>query len=353
MSYSNFSDILLRWYHNNKRNLPWRDTNNPYRIWISEIILQQTQVKQGYSYFLRFVERFPNVYELAKADEDEVLKYWQGLGYYSRARNLHKAAKSIWENGSFPNDYQSIRSLKGVGDYTAAAIASFAFGQHYAVVDGNVYRVLSRYFGIKTPIDISEGKKYYKELANELLPKDDTSPKYNQAIMDFGALQCTPLNPKCVSCPLNDSCVALSLNDVRSYPCKSKKIAISERFFNYFFIEFNKSFLMFKRGTDDIWAGLYEPLLVEQNSVLNDIEDFKKLLSPYIIYNEIPEVRILDKNIRHKLTHRTLHCNFYHIKLRELPTLINPFKGCWVNHSQLSLYAFPKVIDTIMKKYIY
>ena len=140
MSYSNFSDILLRWYHNNKRNLPWRDTNNPYRIWISEIILQQTQVKQGYSYFLRFVERFPNVYELAKADEDEVLKYWQGLGYYSRARNLHKAAKSICENGSFPNDYQSIRRLKGVGDYTAAAIASFAFGQHHAVVDGNVYR---------------------------------------------------------------------------------------------------------------------------------------------------------------------------------------------------------------------
>ena len=202
---NNFGRILIEWYQNNRRDLPWRRTKNPYLIWISEIILQQTRVAQGYDYYQRFVKRFPDVFSLADADEDEVMKYWQGLGYYSRARNLHAAARSMAEAGGFPKTYKEVLALKGVGEYTAAAICSFAYGMPYAVVDGNVYRVLSRWLGIETPIDSTEGKRIFAEVAAELLDKAQPG-LYNQAIMDFGALQCTPVSPNCMFCPFIDTC---------------------------------------------------------------------------------------------------------------------------------------------------
>ena len=218
-----FSEAIVEWYKEYKRDLPWRESSDPYRIWISEIILQQTRVAQGYDYFLRFIKRFPDVKALADADEDEVMKYWQGLGYYSRARNLHAAAKSM--NGVFPETYPEVLALKGVGEYTAAAICSFAYGMPYAVVDGNVYRVLSRYFGIDTPIDSTEGKKLFAALADEMLDKKQPA-LYNQGIMDFGAIQCTPQSPDCLFCPLADSCSALSTGRVTQLPVKQLRGSI-------------------------------------------------------------------------------------------------------------------------------
>ena len=225
-----FSRILLDWYAEHKRELPWRETKDPYRIWISEIILQQTRVAQGYEYFQRFVERFPDLVALAEADEDEVMKYWQGLGYYSRARNLHAAARSM--NGVFPRTYEGVRALKGVGDYTAAAICSIAYDMPYAVVDGNVYRVLSRYFGVETPIDSTQGKKLFASLAQEMLDEKHAA-LYNQAIMDFGAIQCTPQSPSCMFCPLADSCSALATGKVNLLPVKQHKTKTTDRYFTY------------------------------------------------------------------------------------------------------------------------
>lgn len=227
-----FSGTLLDWYAENKRDLPWRNTTDPYLIWISEIILQQTRVAQGYEYFLRFIKRFPDVVSLAAASEDEVMKYWQGLGYYSRARNLHAAAKSM--KGTFPKTYAEVRALKGVGDYTAAAICSFAYDMPYAAVDGNVYRVLSRYFGIDVPIDSTEGKKTFTALAGEVFDKSRPAD-YNQAIMDFGAVQCTPQSPNCLFCPLSGSCRALSEGKVQQLPVKQHRTKTTSRYFNYIF----------------------------------------------------------------------------------------------------------------------
>lgn len=228
-----FSRILLDWYAEYKRELPWRETKDPYRIWISEIILQQTRVAQGYEYFQRFVERFPDLVALAEADEDEVMKYWQGLGYYSRARNLHAAARSM--NGVFPRTYEGVRALKGVGDYTAAAICSIAYDMPYAVVDGNVYRVLSRYFGVETPIDSTQGKKLFASLAQEMLDEKHAA-LYNQAIMDFGAIQCTPQSPSCMFCPLADSCSALATGKVNLLPVKQHKTKTTDRYFTYIYM---------------------------------------------------------------------------------------------------------------------
>ena len=228
-----FSEKLIAWYAENKRELPWRDTTDPYIIWISEIILQQTRVAQGYDYFLRFIHRFPNVTALAEAPEDEVMKCWQGLGYYSRARNLHAAAKSM--NGVFPATYEEVRALKGVGDYTAAAICSSAYGMPYAVVDGNVYRVLSRYFGIDTPVDSTEGKKLFAALADEMMDKSQPAV-YNQAIMDFGAIQCTPQSPNCLFCPLVDSCSALKEGTITKLPVKQHKTKTTNRYFIYMYV---------------------------------------------------------------------------------------------------------------------
>lgn len=309
------TEALLDWYADNKRDLPWRGTTDPYRIWISEIILQQTRVVQGYEYFLRFIRRFPDVRTLASASEDEVLKYWQGLGYYSRARNLHAAAKSM--NGKFPESYQEVRALKGVGDYTAAAICSIAYNMPYAVVDGNVYRVLSRYCGIDVPIDSTEGKKLFAALADEMLDKSRPAA-YNQAIMDFGAIQCTPQSPNCMFCPLADSCSALSKGQVMQLPVKQHRTKTSNRYFNYIYVRMGACTFIHKRTADDIWKNLFELPLVEADRNLSE-EEFLSSASfrSLIAEGEVPEVRLVFRNVKHVLSHRVIYANFYEVVLPE------------------------------------
>ena len=309
------TETLLDWYADNKRDLPWRDTADPYRIWISEIILQQTRVVQGYEYFLRFIRRFPDVETLAAASEDEVLKYWQGLGYYSRARNLHAAAKSM--NGKFPASYQEVRALKGVGDYTAAAICSIAYNMPYAVVDGNVYRVLSRYWGVDTPIDSTEGKRLFAVLADEMLDKSRPAI-YNQAIMDFGAVQCTPQAPNCMFCPLADSCTALSKGLVMQLPVKRHKTKTSNRYFNYIYVRMGAYTFIHKRSGNDIWKNLYEPPLIETDREWTEEElyaspQFRGMLAG----GEEPIVRLVRKGVKHVLSHRVIYANFYEVILPE------------------------------------
>ena len=266
-----FSNILIKWYLQNKRDMPWRNTTNPYYIWLSEIILQQTRVEQGTAYYLKFVEIFPTVYDLASAKESEVLKLWQGLGYYSRARNLHFTGNYIVNelNGQFPSTYNEILKLKGVGDYTASAIASFCFDEPTAVVDGNVYRVLSRFFDIETPINSTKGIKYFKELAQELIDVDNAAT-HNQSIMEFGARMCKPQNPDCEICPLNDKCLALQQNKIKSLPVKDKKIKLKKRFFNYLVLVSSdeKTILNLREGKG-IWQGLYEFPLVESEKTID------------------------------------------------------------------------------------
>ncbi|MBF1606902.1 MAG: A/G-specific adenine glycosylase, partial [Prevotella sp.] len=253
----NFAATLLQWFKNNGRSLPWRETKDAYAIWLSEVILQQTRIVQGMSYWERFMAKWPTVNDLAAATEDEVLKAWQGLGYYSRARNLHTAAQQVMELGGFPQTFKELKTLKGVGDYTAAAIASIAFGEPVAVVDGNVYRVLSRYYGIDTPIDSTEGKKEFQALAQSLLPINEPAD-YNEAIMDFGATQCTPNSPHCSACPLCETCVAFREQRINELPVKSKKVKQRERHFTYLCIEYEGKIAIHQRGAGDIWQGLWE-----------------------------------------------------------------------------------------------
>ena len=257
-----FTDAILRWYAENGRDLPWRRTRDPYAVWLSEIILQQTRVAQGRAYWERFLERFPTVSDLAAAPEDEVLRLWQGLGYYSRARNLHAAAKQIVAQGGFPSTLEGIRALKGVGDYTAAAIGSIAFGLPAAVVDGNVYRVLARYFGIATPVGSSAAKKEFTSLAQRLLPVDSPAA-FNQGMMDFGATQCTPANPACFTCPLQASCQAFRDGRVDLLPIKRAARKPLERHLAYVYVRFDGQTALHRRGPGDIWQGLWEPLLVD------------------------------------------------------------------------------------------
>ncbi|HYG16163.1 MAG TPA: A/G-specific adenine glycosylase, partial [Bacteroidia bacterium] len=266
-----FNKIIESWYALNKRDLPWRNTRDPYKIWLSEVILQQTRVNQGMPYYHKFIEKYPDIAAMAGAHEDEVLKLWQGLGYYSRARNMHQAAKMItYElNGKFPITYTDILKLKGVGSYTAAAIASIAGNEPVAVVDGNVYRVLARYFGIDTPIDSTEGRKTFLKLANELINTENPAT-YNQAVMEFGALQCKPQNPDCGVCPLKISCIALKQKRVDALPVKSKKTAVKARYFNYLFFEKPGFAHLQKRGQTDIWANLYEFPLAETEKTIGD-----------------------------------------------------------------------------------
>ena len=310
-----FADKLIDWYAEYKRELPWRDTKDPYRIWISEIILQQTRVAQGYDYYIRFVRRFPDVFALADADEDEVMKYWQGLGYYSRARNLHAAARSVKEAGAFPTTYEGVRALKGVGDYTAAAICSFAYNMPCAVVDGNVYRVLSRWMGIDSPIDSTQGKKLFAHLADELMDKHRPA-LYNQAIMDFGALQCTPASPDCVSCPLADGCAALSQGKVDVLPVKQHKTKVTDRYFNYIYVRTGGHTYIRKRTGNDIWKNLYEPLLIEteEDQTGNDKAILQKLQE---VFGNCEGVffRPVRQGVRHVLSHRIIHANFYELVL--------------------------------------
>lgn len=325
---SDFSLILLRWFRENGRDLPWRQTHDPYAIWLSEIILQQTQVKQGWEYWERFMRRWPKVEDLAAATEDEVLREWQGLGYYSRARNLHFAAKQIVEMGGFPRTIEGLRSLKGVGDYTAAAIGSIAFGLPAAVVDGNVYRVLARHFGIDTPINSTEGKKVFAAMAQEHLPVSEASD-YNQAIMDFGAIQCTPQSPHCSDCPLMESCVALRSGRVGELPVKQKTLKVRERHLIYIYVRCLGFVAIHRRGAGDIWQGLWEPLLVEK----------------------VPEgAQLLRQNVKHVLTHRILLADFYLWEVAERPTL--PDGYIWVKEEQLDDYAVPRLVERLVSERI-
>lgn len=347
---------LLKWFRENGRQLPWRDTSDPYAIWLSEIILQQTQVKQGWAYWERFMQQWPTVEQLAAASEDEVLRLWQGLGYYSRARNLHFAAKQIVALGGFPTTIEGLRSLKGVGDYTAAAIGSIAFGLPVAVVDGNVYRVLSRYFGISTPINTTEGKKEFALLAQELVsglsgksgcPGDSgnsgNSGIYNQAIMDFGALQCTPAAPRCADCPLQESCVALREGRVGELPVKLKTLKVKERHLTYVYIRCQGYTAIHRRPAGDIWQGLYEPLMMEdgQLSIINH---------PLSINNGPSSIdkhcQLLRQNVKHVLTHRVLYADFYLFDTDKRPVL--PSDYFWIKEAELDQFALPRLVEKLL-----
>ncbi len=309
-----FSNKLVNWYQVNKRDLPWRNTANAYYIWLSEIILQQTRVTQGMPYYLAFVKAFPKVEDLANASEDKVLKMWQGLGYYSRARNLHFTAKDIAGNynGKFPNDHQKILKLKGVGAYTAAAITSFAFEMPYAVVDGNVIRVLSRVFGIDIPYDTTLGKKHFAELAQELLLVKNAST-YNQAIMEFGAMQCKPKSPDCSNCPMQNFCVAYNKNTITELPVKSKKIKVKNRFLHFLMIEENGNVYLGKRKTG-IWNGLYEFPFLEFDERLLEGQVMKNEKWSDIFKDSNSEVLSVSSEFIHVLSHQKIHAQFWHLK---------------------------------------
>lgn len=337
MNVNDFSLQLLKWYERNGRELPWRGTHDPYRIWVSEVILQQTRVSQGYDYFLRFMQRFPTVEDLAQATEDEVLGQWQGLGYYSRARNLHAAARQVVAMGGFPMDYEGIRSLKGVGDYTAAAIASLAFGLPYAVVDGNVYRVLSRHFGIDTPIDSTAGKKLFAALAREMMV-EKRAADYNQAIMDFGALQCVPKSPDCLSCPLADSCQALAEGRVEQLPVKEHVIRVRDRYFTYLYIKCARETLLQRRGEGDIWQGLYQVPMRETPRPMSQAE-----VHDWV--GEYGRLTLLCTDRLHQLTHQRLHADLYLLEAVHRP----PFEGIWVNETERDLYAVPRLVEELLK----
>ena len=329
----NFAATLLQWFKNNGRSLPWRETKDAYAIWLSEVILQQTRIVQGMSYWERFMAQWPTVNDLAAAMEDEVLKAWQGLGYYSRARNLHTAAQQVVELGGFPQTFKELKTLKGVGDYTAAAIASIAFGEPVAVVDGNVYRVLSRYFGIDTPIDSTEGKKEFQALAQSLLPINEPAD-YNEAIMDFGATQCTPNSPHCSACPFCETCVAFREQRINELPVKSKKVKQRERHFTYLYIEYEGKIAVHQRGAGDIWQGLWEFPQAEQ---LTSSED-----SAWE-----NEAQLLQKRVKHILTHQILLADIYLWRPKIRPQL--PSEFIWIEKQDLENYALPRLIEILLK----
>ncbi|MBU2525861.1 MAG: A/G-specific adenine glycosylase [Bacteroidetes bacterium] len=313
-----FTDHIIEWYQIYKRSLPWRDTQNPYLVWLSEIMLQQTRVAQGLPYYEKFCRHYPTVFDLAHASEQQVLKDWQGLGYYSRARNLHQAAKQVVSNfnGVFPQTFTDLKKLKGVGDYTAAAIASFCFDEPVAVLDGNVYRVLSRYFGIQTPVNSTIAKKEFNTLAQKLIPKDQPGI-FNQAIMEFGALQCKPKNPNCSLCPIAVHCTALKHGQVGQLPIKLKKKKEKLRFFNYLiYIDKDQKIVMKKREQHDIWKHLYDFPLIESGDALSrsSIEQHPSL--PFFdaarveLFNKVPKI--------HKLTHQHLHIHYWLIYMDKI-----------------------------------
>lgn len=344
------SDRLIRWYEANRRDLPWRETSDPYLIWISEVILQQTRVNQGLEYYYRFTVRFPSVRALAEAGEDEVMKYWQGLGYYSRARNLHAAAKQVMEcyDGRFPSTREEVLSLKGIGEYTAAAICSFAFGLPYAAVDGNVYRVLSRVFGVDLPIDSGEGKKYFSRLAQDLL--DERRPGlFNQAMMEFGALQCVPRSPDCSCCPLADMCRALAEKRVDSLPVKAGKTVVKPRYFNYLDIRHGNILLLKKRSGQDIWQNLYEFPLIETDrpfswEELQETADFRAL------FDGIREVRFLRVREfkKHVLSHRVIYPVFYRLEISEYSSGMAAYLQ--VSDDSLETYAVSRLMQAYLEK---
>lgn len=369
-----FSNQIISWFRENGRALPWRETRDPYAIWLSEIIMQQTRIVQGLEYWERFMAQYPTVEALAAASEDDVLKLWQGLGYYSRARNLHAAAKQIVEMGKFPDTLEGIKSLKGVGDYTAAAIGSFAFDIPAAVVDGNVYRVLSRYFGIDTPINSTQGKKEFAALAQSLIPgggnekikpeafEMELSPisAYNQGMMDFGAIQCTPQSPKCLLCPLAETCEALRNDRVAELPVKEKKLKVQTRRLTFIYIRCQEEtsangeqaepmIAIHRRGKGDIWQGLWEPY---------NASDFKK--TPIEYHEDIEKmfhlptaslnygITRIAKDVKHVLTHRILLADFYLLETDGRFPL--PADYIWIKESEFDQYGIPRLIEILLEK---
>jgi A/G-specific adenine glycosylase len=326
-----FTTTILEWFKENGRALPWRETRDPYAIWLSEIILQQTRIEQGRPYWERFMKRWPTVEALAHATEDEVLREWQGLGYYSRARNLHTAAQQIVERGGFPTTLEGIKALKGVGDYTAAAIGSIAFNLPAAVVDGNVYRVLARHYGITTPINTTVGKKEFTELAQDLLlPALNREGKgaalFNQAMMDFGAIQCTPVSPRCEQCPLAESCVAFREGRIDVLPVKQKTLKVKERQLTYIYIRCNGYTALHRRPAGDIWQGLYEPWLTDQ----------------------VPQGAVLQRQrVKHVLTHRILYADFWLWETEERPQL--PDDYFWIKEEEVGNYGVPRLIEILLE----
>ena len=383
-----FSNTIISWFRENGRALPWRETRDPYAIWLSEIILQQTRIAQGLEYWERFMAQYPTVEALAAASEDDVLKLWQGLGYYSRARNLHAAAKQIVEMGKFPDTLEGIKSLKGVGDYTAAAIGSFAFDIPAAVVDGNVYRVLSRYFGIDTPINSTQGKKEFAALAQSLIPGGDSldasaslkasvsssekilpngfgmelSPisAYNQGMMDFGAIQCTPQSPKCLLCSLAETCEALRNDRVSELPVKEKKLKVQTRRLTYIYIRCQEEasangeqvepmIAIHRRGKRDIWQGLWEPYNASDFKKFpieyhEDIEKMFHLPTASLNYG----ITRIAKDVKHVLTHRILLADFYLLEADGRFPL--PADYIWIKESELDQYGIPRLIEILLEK---
>jgi A/G-specific adenine glycosylase len=342
-----FSKTLIHWYSNNKRNLPWRETKNPYYIWLSEIILQQTQVKQGLPYYDAFVSNFPTVFDLANANEEDVLKLWQGLGYYSRARNLHASAKYVATElkGVFPNNYKDLLKLKGVGDYTASAIASICFDEVAAVVDGNVYRVLSRYFGISTPINSSKGQKEFKALAQELIDKKNPAD-FNQGIMEFGATQCKPKNPECNICPFSNGCIAFNENKISDLPVKIKSAKAKKKYFNFLvFISEDEHTILQKREGKGIWQNLYQFPLVETEMEV-DANSFKKCLKNHDLLKEaLFELSLYNKDsIVHKLSHQHLYTKFWIVNLYKLPV-------SGISTSEIRNFAVPILIGNFIESF--
>ena len=341
-----FHKILSDWYKQNKRDLPWRENNDPYFVWISEIILQQTRVDQGTDYFFRFIQRFPDIESLAGASEIEVLKVWQGLGYYSRARNIHVAARQIMNEfvGRFPETYENIKKLKGVGDYTAAAIASISFALPFAAVDGNVYRVLSRIFGIATPIDSTKGKKEFSDLAMQLIDKQNPGA-FNEALMEFGALQCIPRNPTCMECPFLHQCFAFNHKEIARLPVKGNKIKVRNRFLNYLYLRYEKSIFLEKREASDIWQNLYQLPLIESSKALT-IEELLNNEQFIALFGKSPLIiESISNEIIHLLSHQKLHVRFIEISLSQLQP--NP-KWIKILPQDLPEYPIPKLIDNFL-----
>jgi A/G-specific adenine glycosylase len=341
-----FSRLLMVWYKQNRRDLPWRETKNPYKIWLSEIILQQTRVEQGLNYYLKFIEHYPTVNDLAQANEEEVLKLWQGLGYYSRARNLHYTAIEIVQNhqSKFPKTLKEIKNLKGIGDYTAAAILSFSYNKPYPVIDGNVYRVLSRIFGIEDYIDSPKGRNVFKILAEELIDKKNPAI-YNQAIMEFGAIHCKPKLPLCEDCCFQYNCYAYKNNEINNLPKKEKQTKQRNRFFNYLVITDGIEIILNKRTEKDIWEGLFDFPLIETNQ---SVDDFTKIITKDYRWLLKKENTVSKSHEHiHQLSHQKIHAVFWKIKTKTLKRvedahLITPIKT-------IESYPVPKLVENYIK----
>jgi A/G-specific adenine glycosylase len=348
---SDFTKKLFKWnLTDNKRSMPWKGEKDPYKIWLSEIILQQTKVEQGLNYYNQFIKEFPTVNHLAKAPRQKIYKLWEGLGYYTRCKNLIETAAVISNryHGKFPSSYDEIKSLKGVGSYTAAAIASFAYNLPFAVVDGNVIRILSRYFGITSPANTSQGKKIYAELAQSLLPEENAAT-YNQAIMDFGAVICKPRNPLCNQCVQKKECQAFQNDWVNILPVKEKKIVKKQRWFYYFIIENKNAVYIKQRKEKDIWQNLFEFFLLERDRDIDKNELLNAKEIQQFLKNTKKTIAEISTNYKQQLTHQTIHAQFFLLKVKIASSLLKK-NYLLVPKEKLNQYAFPKIITSYLQK---